>query len=332
MHLLTTDWHLDDNPDNDYRWKVFDHIHALLDAYGDRISAVFNLGDTLDRKDRYSGTLVNRFLAGVASVGKRVPFTILQGNHDRTLDGSAFFSFVNGAAPVKGVRYITEPTQDGRLILLPFTPTPSETWSVIDFRRFRAAFMHVTPYGAVGENGYKLVGNKLPEFPESLKIYTGDVHVPQTIGQFTVVGCPHSVKFGDKFPPRMLLIDERSFEIVEEVPITTVSKRVIEVGSVEELRDVVVRPGDQVRIRYRLASGAIDGWGQVESQIAAWAKAAGVTIAGVEVDVGSTGSSAGARRTDAAILPDVLLREFAAAEGVTEDMLKVGLELLVEHT
>ena len=330
MLLLFTDTHLDDSSSNEYRWRVFDYVHALLDRYEEKITAVHCLGDVLDKRDRYPGTFVNRFLGCVRSVGERRPFTILQGNHDRTLDGSAFFSFVNGAAPVEGVRYVTEPTPDGKLILLPFTPTPTETWNGIDFRQYRAAFMHVTPHGAIGENGHELVGNRLPEFPESLKIYTGDVHVPQTIGQFTVVGCPHPVRFGDRFQPRMLLIDERSFEVVEEIPIATVSKRVVEVGSVEELRAVDVREGDQVRVRYSLAPGAIGDWGKVESAIAAWAKVAGVTIAGVEVDVGSPGPGSGTRRPDAEMSPDALLREFAAAEGVTDDLLRVGLALLKE--
>ena len=330
MFLITTDWHLDDNSDNEYRWRVFDHVHALLDRYADRISAVYNLGDTLDKRNNYSGNLVNRFLFNLKAVGERRPFTILQGNHDRTLDGSAFFSFVNGAAPVKGVRYVTNPTPDEKIILLPFTPTPAEIWSGIDFRQFRAAFMHVTPHGAIGENGFELSGTRLPEFPPSIKIFTGDVHVPQTIGQFTVVGCPHPVRFGDKFPPRMLLIDERSFEIVEEISIATVSKRVFEIGSIEELRAMDVRKGDQVRVRYRLEPGAIDDWGKVEFAIAAWAKAVGVTIAGVEVDVGSSGPGVTARQMDLDVAPDYLLREFAATEGVADDLLKVGLELLKE--
>jgi hypothetical protein len=38
MLLLTTDTHLDDNPSNEYRWRVFDHVHAIIDARGDRIS------------------------------------------------------------------------------------------------------------------------------------------------------------------------------------------------------------------------------------------------------------------------------------------------------
>ena len=330
MLLLFTDIHLDDNPDNDYRWQVFDHVHALLDRYADRISAVHCLGDALDKRDKYPGTFVNRFLSCIGSVGERRPFTILQGNHDRTLDGSAFFSFVNGAAPVKGVRYVTEPTPDGKLILLPFTPTPSETWNAIDFRQYKCAFMHVTPHGAIGENGTELAGTRLPEFPPSLKIFTGDVHVPQRIGQFTVVGCPHPKNFGDKFQPRMLLIDERTFEVAEEIPIATVSKRVISVRSVDDLRAADVREGDQVRVVYSLAPGAVGDWGAVEQGIAAWAKAAGVTVAGVEVDVGSSGQTAGDRRTDAEMSPDALLREFAASEGVVDDLLKVGLELLKE--
>jgi hypothetical protein len=327
MILLTSDWHLDSEPKNDYRWNVFDFLIDVVQNY--EVSSVLMLGDVVDHRDRHPAVFVNRFIGEMSRFGKtRKSMIILKGNHEVILQGSSYWEFLNMLRIP--IRYITEPTPQGDAILLPFTPTPAETWSGIDFRQYRAAFMHVTPHGAVGENGFELTGNRLPEFPESLKIYTGDVHVPQQIGQFTVVGCPHPVKFGDKFPPRMLLIDERSFEIVEEIPITTVSKRVVDVSSVEELRATDVRKGDQVKVRYRLATGAIEGWGQVESQIAAWAKTAGVTIAGVEVDVESSGTGSDTRRVDAEVSPDILLREFAVSEGVTDDLLKVGLELLKE--
>lgn len=322
--LLVTDTHVDDNPDNEYRWGFFDHIHRILDERND-IIAVDHLGDAWDRKDRFSGAFVNRLVGEIARLGERIQFDILKGNHDEPMRGPAFFEFINGRVP--GVRYVTSPIPDGNIILLPYTTDPIADWSGIDWTEFKAAFLHVTPDGAISESGFQLSGRALPKFPKSLKLYTGDVHNPQTIRGFTVVGCPHPVKFGDKFQPRMLLLDADTLEIVEEVPIDTARKLTVEIGSLDDLRALGSRRGDQVRVRLNLSSDDIGRAGEMESGIAAWAASCGATLAGTEIIV-ETGSMRGQAEPDAD--PEELLRQFALEDGMSAELLNLGLDLMRE--
>ena len=324
MLLLLSDTHLDDQPDNEYRWDCFEHVHAAIDGHA--VTAVYHLGDFVDRKDRFASAFVNRLLAEIENVGARVPFTILKGNHDDPLRGPAFFEFVNGM--VFGVRYITKPTPDGDLILLPFSPNPIEAWRDVRFADYRAAFLHVTPGGAVSENGFELPGSRLPAFPKHLRLYTGDVHVPQTIGQFTVVGCPHPIKFGDRFQPRMLLLDGDTFEVVEGIPIAAVRKRVIDVSSIGELGAVEVGMGDKARVRFSLGSADVNRWGEIEAAIRQWSLDSGVEVVATEVVVQSARAGVGA--VDPDVSPETILRQFAGEEGVVEGLLDVGLDLLRE--
>ena len=46
MHLLFTDCHLDDQPQNDYRWLIFEHVRTALVQYD--VDTVFCLGDLVD--------------------------------------------------------------------------------------------------------------------------------------------------------------------------------------------------------------------------------------------------------------------------------------------
>lgn len=322
-YLLFTDTHLDENPDNEYRWRVFDRVHEILDA-SPEIERVFCLGDIVDRKDRFSGQFVNRLVEAVGGLGARRPLWILKGNHDDPLRGPAFFEFVNGRVP--SVTYVTRPDAVDNVVLLPFTPDPVEAWRGIDFGLSRAAFMHVTVTGAISESGYTLTGGRLPIFPRHLRLYSGDVHNPQVAGRVTYVGCPHHVHFGDRFEPRMLVLDGSTAEIAREIPIATIRRRVEEIRSADDLAQLEARPGDQVRFRVALPAGDVARWGELERAIAEWAARTGATVAGTEtaVELGD------ARGLDRLQDPQLLLRQFGEREGIAEELMLLGEDLVRE--
>jgi len=323
MLLLFTDTHFDDNPDNEYRWDVFDGIHHLLSERP--VTHVYHLGDICDRKDRFTGAFVNRLLTKMREVGERTPLTVLRGNHDNPLNGPAYFTFVNGLLP--GVDYVTEPQVRGKLALLPFSPDPKKDWEDIPFRNLLAAFMHITVTGAIAENGREMVGQDPSVLPRALKLYSGDIHNPQTLRNLTYVGCPHPVKFGDAFPCRMLLLDEVDFSIVGEVELTPPRKRVLTLTSLQDLETVEVTSGDQVRIRFDLDPTQIEDWGAIEARLEAWASEVGVAVAGIEgIVAGRTSQS----EVDPETTPEALLKQFAQEEGISKGLLEVGLALLEE--
>src|SRR5262249_34260501 len=139
--------------------------------------------------------------------------------------------------------------------------------------------------------------------------------------------CPHPIKFGDRFQPRMLLLDEETLKIVEEVPIDTMRKLTVEITSLDDLRVLQSRSGDQVRVRASLSSVNVESAAELELGIAAWAKSEGVTLAGTEIIV-EMGSLRGETESDTD--PEELLRQFAIEDGISNALLDLGLELMQE--
>jgi hypothetical protein len=320
MLLLCTDLHLDDNPANEYRWRVFDELASVCDARP--VSCVHCLGDMTDRRDRFPANLVNRLVRSWADLP--VPKVILDGNHTRLLDDSlrAFWAFLSY---VPDLEYVTRPTARGDLILLPFSANPRAEWRDLRIGDYRAAFLHATRSGAIAENGHVLPGQDLPPIPRSVKVYSGDIHTQQTIDNWTYVGASHPVKYGDDYPCRFLLLDEDSYDVVEEIGIATMRKRVVEMASLDDLTRAEVSRGDQVQVRVSIAPGALD-WGAFEAGVDRWARERGVevTFSGgyeVQAQTGEPGVE---------LDPGELLAAFAAEEGVEGDLLDAGQVLLRE--
>jgi hypothetical protein len=322
MILCTSDLHLTDRAEDDYRWAVFDAIAASLDRYPS-ITAIYILGDAWDRRDRHSAVLVNRTVTEFTRIAERVPLTVLRGNHDTPLRDPAFWQFLN---EFRDLDYVTEPTVRQRLLLAPFTATPKQTWHGIRFRDHAALFMHATVSGAVFENGTVMEHADFPLLPRSLKVYSGDVHVPQQIGGITYVGAPHPIRFGDRYKCRMLVLDDH-FDIAHEIILHPQQKIMADITSLADLIYLGAAPGDQVKIRFAASPADVENWGQIEAALASWAVDNRVTITGTEVALT-------APRPGGALevlgTPEQILRDFAAHERLTEELLTTGLSLLTE--
>jgi hypothetical protein len=325
MYLLCTDLHLDDQKANEYRWQVFDEITHTCRRRP--ISRVYCLGDMTDKRDRFSAEMLNRlvrcWLEIMQYANRPDRISIIRGNHDTTVAGPAFWEFLS---QIPGIEYVTRPTTHGDLILLPFSPNPRVEWADIVWRDYAAAFLHATPRGALAENGFELSGTDLPVLPGSLKIYSGDVHTQQRVRNWTMVGAPHPVKFGDHYPCRFLLLDEDTYDVVEEIPLNPIGKRVVEINSMDDLWLAETRPGDQVKFRAVLPPGEVD-WGSLEAAVEEFARERRVEVASIE---GSYDLPAQSGQPSEEMEPEELLRAFAREEEVSGELLDVGMGLLRE--
>jgi hypothetical protein len=328
--LLTTDWHLTDDPEDEYRWLVIDHVlHAVIQH---RVDTVFVLGDVVDRKDRHSGAFVNRLINELRRIAARAYLVILRGNHDTPMRGPAFWEFLS---QLHHIHYVIKPetfhlfnndTPD--LLLLPFTPQPKIDWAGFHLGEFQSLFMHATVSGAVVENGIVMENANFPILPRRCKVYSGDVHVPQETGGVVYVGAPHHIRYGDKYPCRMLLLDE-DFSIEQQLIFHPPRKLMIDLTNVRQLADLKVARGDLIKIRYNCPAEQLEGWGAIERTISEWAASNGINVTGTEVIIAGTRPEAGA---DIGQTPEEILRQFAEHEGIGKELLEVGLGLLKEVT
>jgi hypothetical protein len=321
MNLLVTDLHLDDHPDNEYRWQIWEHILQAVIQHC--IETVFILGDWVDRKDRFTARFINRLVDTVRGITGRARLVVLRGNHDTAMTPPNYFDFM-ASHTIEGFEYVTSPRPFfSHLMLLPFTHHPKVAWADLRLADYKAAFMHATVTGAVVENGIVMENKNFPILPRAVKFYSGDVHVPQQVRNVTYVGAPHPIKFGDSFPCRMLVLND-DYAVVLELPLTPPRKIMADIRDVADLATLSARHGDQIKIRFNCPPSQIEHWGETEQQIIQWANEHGVTVAGTEIIVGArTPDSLDLEQT-----PEAILKGFGEREGLTPELLQVGLDLL----
>jgi len=328
--IITSDWHLTDGQSDQYRWEVFSALRNELDA--DPCARLFILGDIADRKDRHSSILVNRLVAELVALLDRPlapAITMLIGNHDTPLDGPPFWLFLNSI----GVEVVAAPTLLGDALFLPHASDPAEEWKKALRLKYGAIFMHQTVTGAVGENGTALRNDKMPKLP-NVPIYSGDLHVPQTVGPVTYIGAPHPIKFGDSYPCRMLRLTDK-FVIRREIPLAPIRKLMLDVTSLAELREVACRSGDQARVRISLDAQEAANWPDVQNEVNMWAYENRVSLASVEIAVKAattkaTSEPAAPGEVTPFLRPQELLRLFIQEEDIRGHMQTIGKNLLKE--
>lgn len=316
--ILTTDTHFTSNKEDAYRWDIIDKLDPLLR----RDPLLYILGDLTDRRDRHPSDLVNGIIDRFRSLIQHhnAKIVALCGNHDRPLHSAKpYWSFLSS---VEGLEFITQPTAHGRLLLLPFTAKPEEDWAGIDFNLYQAAFCHQGGDRHVDLSFMRMI-------PPHVRVYSGDVHAPQTIGNLTFVGCPHPIKFGDTYACRMLRLTD-DYQILEDIPLYPPRKTIIDIRSADELEHAFLVSGDSARIRLTLPLEQIGNWRAEQERIVAWATRRGITVNGIEPTI-VTGDHDTAQ--SAAELTDPLdaLNAFADAEGIDDDLFAVAVNLMNEN-
>lgn len=323
--IVTTDWHLTDRVEDLYRWDIFNTLQDIMKRTRD--NRLLMLGDITDRKDRHSAALVNKMTEHLVELDADI--TILMGNHDMPLRGAPYWEFLNRLMGVHGkeIAFVTTPQKYEGAWLLPFSPDPVADWAKLDFRGCKAAFMHQTVDGSIGNNGHVLKSSNMFVFPRSIKIYSGDVHVPQVVGRVTYVGAPHPIDFGDNYECRVLRLSPIDYTIIESIPVRSMLKPVLTVTSVGDLmRNQDLQSGDQVKLRFMLSVNDIELWPTMQAHIKKWAEERGVQVSSVETLIHSKQATS---LPDAALSdPAMIIRNFAAAESLDDNMLNAGLAIL----
>lgn len=319
--LLTADLHLDDKPENDYRWRIFEQLKAFADQ-----EDIYILGDLCDRADRHSAALVNRLVSALEDlVRAKHTVIILNGNHDRPLKGPPFWRFLNH---IPHVMFVTEPLPYRQALLLPYSPNPREEWADIDWERYSAVFMHQPVTGVDVGRGQTLTVPDMVDFPDSLRVYSGDIHIPQVVGPVTYVGAPYPVRFGDTHKCRLLLLAD-DYSIKRECLLRAIRKPVIEVRSIDQLQPVLLRAGDQAKVKFVLSPDSMEEWPSTQQRIIAWARDTGIHIASIEAIVET---SPNRKITPAAFesTPEQVLRAYCQGAGVGEKLVASGLDFLAQ--
>lgn len=324
--LIVTDLHLTDDPSTEYRWGLFPWLNEQIKEH--RVRSLLVLGDVTDAKDAHRSALVNRVVSSFSSL-RIDDITILAGNHDWLKQGEEFFRFLN---LLPNIKFITQPYEDftkgGPLAyFLPYSKNPYKDWSGMDFSHYDLLFMHQTIKGAVASNGQEMDGEELPDF-SGPRVYSGDIHVPQTIGGLTYVGSPYHVHFGDNFKPRAILLDRNGVE--HDLHFETIKRVVIKATSLQELRRKRLRAGDQVKLRVELSEAEKHQWHRIRREAVEYLEACQVSVHGVELIVAKANKrvEVGGRQGRALLSPQELITRFVDREELGANILDAALDIM----
>lgn len=326
VRLLVADPHFTDKPADEYRWGLFKWIAKQVDRYG--IDQVDFLGDLTDSKEGHKAAFVNRLAGEIAQLSEKVPCTFLEGNHDYKLTQQPFFKFL-GLLP--NVRWVSDIEDFDDALYLPHTKTPEEDWQDIIhmFPRFNYVFMHQCFMGAKSSLGFELEGAS-PLFGKlkNTKIYAGDIHVPQQVGQVEYVGSPYPVHYGDRFLGRCIITD--SFHRRKVIHYPTIEKFTAVIESPGELRELGILEQDQIKVRYKLASGDRDRWPEIKEAIKSVCADIGAHLGGIELlsNDKDLARIATARKQLNSLSPIEAVEAYCRREGLSDSYLDSAKEFL----
>ncbi len=284
--LVTTDIHLTDHPSTEYRWELFPWINQQVKEHG--VKSILMLGDITDAKDNHSNALINRITDSIRALHCD-DVKIIAGNHDWLLKGQEALRFLNH---IPGLQFITRPTEDSTVaygeqcIYLPFSKAPGKEWEAIDWANYDYAFMHQTVTGALASNGQRMEGEGVPAMGVRKRVYSGDIHVPQTIGNCTYIGSPYQVHFGDDFEPRVLILERGGKEKWLRMP--SPRRIVLKVQGLEELGRKLhdLQEADQVKLRMVLSAADKHQWLAIKRKAVAMLEEGGIIVHGAELMLG----------------------------------------------
>lgn len=273
--IFTTDLHFTDNPREAYRFDIFKILEALIKSRG--LSYCFLLGDLTDRTDNHSSFLVNTLIQHLSSLSKCCKIFILRGNHDCVDEKLPFFQFLK---EIPNIHYFSEPEKillDGtKILMLPHSRNPVEEWKELKLSQADIIFMHQTVARAISENGQTLKGMAEEWFTDCREIYSGDVHVPQRIGNLLYVGSPYHVHFGDHFNPVVRV--RHTDGHIEDISPNLKSRHMWNLLSLNELGLTPYKAGDQVKIRLNIPSTEWGNWLQIKTSVRAKCDEMGVEL------------------------------------------------------
>jgi 3',5'-cyclic AMP phosphodiesterase CpdA len=336
--LLTTDLHLTDRSKDEYRWDVFPLLSEIMLETGEKDLVI--LGDLTDAKDYHSAALVNRIvdtLLGFAEDEDR-SVTILKGNHDYKDESCPFFRFLGHKMLRRPVRFITHQEFHRRLentLFLPHTTDPISDWDKIVLQpRVQNIVCHQTYDGANAGDGYRLSAGVSSRYWSSRgfkgNVFAGDIHVPQTLGDVTYVGCPYPVSFGDNFTPRVLQVGNGKTTSIE---IPSIRRWSVDIREVDDLYSLGVKDGDQMKIMMNIPRAQFPDWEEYRADLYDTAAKLGATVHSAGLRIQSENSrkkvqsDVGFNTTKTALPPEVL-KQFCAERGIDETLEWFGKNLL----
>lgn len=295
------------------------------------------LGDITDFKDEHPARLVNRIASEIEKVSKLCPVYIIRGNHDCKDPNHPFFAFLD---KYEDVHFFTHPVVkdigDTKALFLPHSRHPQQEWTqdLLD-QDCQYIFCHQTFKDCIVENGTRMQEGISPRFfekemgaPKTCRIYSGDIHVPQKLGPVTYAGAPYHIRFGDKFDPRILLLKDGK-EL--NLRLSTVKKHSVTIKSIDQLDDLKLSQGDQIKVKLRLSKSELVEWQHRKRDVVQACQGLGVHLADVQLETTKRVKLKQRDKQDDHVptaTPQDIIEKFCHSRQVSDEVKDIGLQFL----
>lgn len=343
--LGVADLHLTIASADEYRWSIFEWMRELVEKEG--ITDILLCGDISDFKDEHGSEYVNKLVTSLSSLSKVVTIHWLMGNHDMIKEESPYFEFIN---EIEGLKYYKEPTffDKERIAFLPYTKTPQLTWEPYDFSEIDLIFMHQPVIGAQSSDYYELQHGLDPKYFTNEhgefegQVFSGDIHIPQQVGDVTYFGAPYNIRFGDKVEGGGLIFESTGagWEI-EQVDFPCLKKWHAKIDNPSELEgylDQVNRSSfkDQMKVTVAFSHDAYTNWKDWKSHIKKYCEeilkvaVGAITLDSKKADFESVDKASEVVKGLDTSNPLTVLEAYSEKEEIDEDLIKVGVGIINE--
>jgi len=215
--------------------------------------------------------------------------------------------------------------------LLPHTTNYKKDWKDLKLKKYDWVFTHNTFDGAQAGNGIQLRGIPKNLFGKA-RVISGDIHIPQrlTPGYVEYVGSPYLCDFGDRYEPRVLLIDDGR---IRSIPVTGPQKRLVEITSLTELKKGSVNTrylneGDILKVRMLITGEQRSDWPNIRDTIRMWGHDNGYQIHVVQpVMLDTIRGTNKPKAKHVKMTDEQLLRTYAKHRSLDQLTLKAGMNL-----
>lgn len=348
--LITSDLHFDDTELNSYRFKIFNFLELVIKKYS--VKRLFILGDLTDKKDKHSSTLVNNIVYGLNRLSELCEIYILTGNHDYIEYSEPYFLFLNNFPKIFFISQVetVEDEHFGKILMIPHRRSPKQLKSIGNFfmpkSRIGLVVMHQTVTGSITSNGTRIDGIDVEQFENiPVPIVSGDIHVPQVVGNVKYVGSPYAINYGDTFIPRVLLMSLwREIEVYPNI----ISKKLVTIESVNDLEVMIsksrilimnenisdptglINSECRVKIRFQIQKRDLSEWSIYKQKILTLCDDNNINLRGLELVVIGEENMSDIDKEVILCLPDrdKTFDLFCEHGNVGSDLKKIGKNLL----
>jgi hypothetical protein len=280
---------------------------------------------------------VNAIVDRLVSLADVVPVRILMGNHDGSTADRPFWAFLDQLQNIDYYTKLTPSTLRHRVANALMVPYGQENELVRyldahDFIPFTVVFMHATVNGARSENGTKLETPLRSRFlPSGFKgkVWSGDVHVPQIIGDVEYIGCPYHIRYGDSFEPRTVIYDVAVNRIAATLRYEDAPRLLtVKVPFGEELDWSQFAEHDRVKLSAEIDCDVLpQDWQAYVARVRGDFAARGVELSGASLDRKFTGTTE-PQRMFATLCDEDIVRRFATGQNYDDDTCNTGLDIV----